>query len=314
MEVGGRGWSRALAGRAVGCTASSGHRGRPVGTGRPAGSQPPAPWAAPRRWHMQLVRSALCWGSRWSGQVPEPACARPSPGARLPCQGTPVSGARRTVPVPWTWKSLTFQAAGAAWLGPVQLVSGGQGLGLTQQDPQGSEQSWQAARDLWKGLDGAQCWLLEFWTQLVGMWAGMSGLLGGALQLPPGRARGKVSPVGLGWEPTCMVTMWGRQAVEGREGPEWRSSLLRGHLRAGGSRTGHRNSCLICVPCPLSTAANECICREAREGAQGAVTEGIGGGWLPGPGSLSPSQAGPVPSRGPACPLPRPPTCRLGCL
>lgn len=62
-----------------------------------------------------------------TGLVPEPACARPSPGARLPCQGTPVSGARQTVPVPRTWKSLTFQAAGAALLGLVQLVSAGQG-------------------------------------------------------------------------------------------------------------------------------------------------------------------------------------------
>lgn len=190
--------------------------------------------------------------------------------------------------MPWTWKSLTFQAAGAVWLGPVQLVSGGQGLGLTQQDPQGSEQSWQAARDLWKGLDGAQRWLLEFWTQLVGMWAGMSGLLRGALQLPPGRARGKVSPVGLGWGPTCMVTVWGHQAVEGRG--EASCSLGTCVQVAAGRATVIAT--LICVPCPLSTAANECICREARGGAQGAVTEGIGEGWLPGPGSLSPARQG----------------------
>lgn len=38
--------------------------------------------------------STLCWGGHWSGQVPEPACAKPSPGARLPCQGTPASGTR----------------------------------------------------------------------------------------------------------------------------------------------------------------------------------------------------------------------------
>lgn len=32
---------------------------------------------------------SLCCGSHWSGQVPEPAGARPGPGARLPCKGNP---------------------------------------------------------------------------------------------------------------------------------------------------------------------------------------------------------------------------------
>lgn len=84
-------------------------------------------------WQLAGEVSLLCGGGHWSGQVPEPAGARPSLGARLPCQGTLAIGARRTVPGPWTWKSLTFQAAGAALLGPVQLVPGGQGFGLTQQ-------------------------------------------------------------------------------------------------------------------------------------------------------------------------------------
>lgn len=84
--------------------------------------------------------------------------------------------------------------------------------------PPGLKQSWQAAWDLWKGLDVAQTWLLEFCTQLVGTWAGMSGLLRRALQLPPVRATWEgVSPVGLGWEPTYIVIVWGHKAVE-REG------------------------------------------------------------------------------------------------
>lgn len=52
-----------------------------------------------------LIASEVCFlsqGGHWSGQVPEPACASPSLGALLPCQGSPASGAKRVVPVPWT--------------------------------------------------------------------------------------------------------------------------------------------------------------------------------------------------------------------
>lgn len=75
-----------------------------------------------------------CQGSDWSGQVPAPAGARPSPGACLPCQGTPAGDARQILSVPWAWRSLTFQAAGAALLGPIQLVSRRQSFDLTQQN------------------------------------------------------------------------------------------------------------------------------------------------------------------------------------
>lgn len=98
----------------------------------------------------------LCQGSHWSGQVPKPACARPNLGTLLPCQGTPASGAKQVVPVPWTWRSLTLQAVGAALLGPVQFVSGGQGFVSPSRIPRGLKQSWQIAWDLWKGLDGTQ--------------------------------------------------------------------------------------------------------------------------------------------------------------
>lgn len=48
--------------------------------------------------------SSLHQGGHCSGQVPEPVCARLSLGTLLPCQGTPASGAKRIVPVPWTWR------------------------------------------------------------------------------------------------------------------------------------------------------------------------------------------------------------------
>ena len=82
--------------------------------------------------------------------------------------------------------SLTFRAAGAALLGPVQLMSRGQGFVSPSRIPQGLEQSWQTKWDLWKGLDGSQSLCLELWTQLVGRWAGASGLPREALQHLPG--------------------------------------------------------------------------------------------------------------------------------
>lgn len=136
--------------------------------------------------HATRKVSAVCWGGHWSGLMLEPACARPSPGACPPCQGTPASGTRWTVPVPQTWTSLTFRAAGAALLGLVQLVSRGQGFVSPSRIPQGLEQNWQTKWDLWKGLDGSQSLCLELWTQLVGRWAGASGLPREALQHLPG--------------------------------------------------------------------------------------------------------------------------------
>lgn len=95
------------------------------------------------------------------------------------------------MPVPRTWTSLTFRAAGAALLGPVQLVSRGQGFVSRSRIPQGLEHSWQTKWDLWKGLDGAQSLCLELWTQLVGRWAGASGLPREALQRLPGGVPGQ---------------------------------------------------------------------------------------------------------------------------
>lgn len=217
--------------------------------GSPAWSQCPAQGQCSAGAHAPGEVSALCQAGHWSGQVPGPACARPNSGARLPCQGTPASGARRTVPVPWTWKSLTFRAAGAGLLGPVQLMSGGQGFGLTQQNSPGLEQSWQTAWDLWKGLDSAQSWRLAFWTWLVGRWAGTLGPRRGlcSFRLEGALGRG-VSAVGLGSKPTCTTAVCGATAPGRREGrARGRGAVLGVYLRAarrGRRPDGCRNSCV----------------------------------------------------------------------
>lgn len=119
---------------------------------------------------------------------------------------------------------------------------------------------------------GGGCSAASTWQ---GMWEGVTGGAGRGAHLhgdrvgPPSRGKGGRAQRG---EASCS----GRTCVR----------VAAGRATA----TATVIAALICMPCPLSTAANECICREARGGAQGAVTEGTGGGWLPGPGSLSPAR------------------------
>lgn len=82
--------------------------------------------------------------------------------------------------------SLTFQGQ-ACWALSNLCLEGRTSVSPSR-IPQGLEWSWQAAWDLWKGLDGAQSLCLGLWARLVRTWAGTSGLPWGALQLLVGGA------------------------------------------------------------------------------------------------------------------------------
>lgn len=107
--------------------------------------------------------SSFCWGGHWSGQVPEPARARPclarEPQPVVPGRLCPFHGHRGPCPSRqqgqfcWALSSLCLE--GPALVSPSRI-------------PQGLEGSWQIAWDLWKGQGSAQSLSLEFWTWLEG--------------------------------------------------------------------------------------------------------------------------------------------------
>lgn len=212
-----------------------------MGVGGPAWSQGPAQGPCSAGAHAPGEVSALCQAGHWSGQMPGPACARPNSGARLPCQGTPASGARRTVPVPWTWKSLTFRTAGAGLLGPVQLISGGQGFGLTQHN---SPRVGTELADCMGPVEGAgqRPELAPGILDPVGWKVGWHvGPAPGALQLLPGRGP---------WE-RCVTCGAGLEAGRYR-GCVWGRST-----RGEGGQSRGEKRCAVCVPtcCAVQAAA-----------------------------------------------------------
>lgn len=56
---------------------------------------------------MRLVRSALSIVAVTGLAGAGGSLGQAQPSTRLPCKGTPAHGARRIVPVLWTWKFLT---------------------------------------------------------------------------------------------------------------------------------------------------------------------------------------------------------------
>lgn len=158
-----------------------GHRGRPGGPRVPCWE--PAPCSvgiAPQVAHAtgevsSLSGQSLVWpGARASLCQAPPGCPPALPGNPSQwCQADCASSMDMEV--------ADFPGHRGSLAGPCPTRVWRAGLRSHPAGSPGSGRSWQAARDLWRGLDGAQPRLLEFWAQWLGMWAGLSGRLRGAL-------------------------------------------------------------------------------------------------------------------------------------
>ena len=151
------------------------------------------------------------------------------------------------MPVPWPWMSLTFQASGAALLGPVQLVSEGQAFSLTQQN---SPRVGRELADSMGPVEGAG-WRPEpgpGTLDPVGWKVGWHVEPRGAGGRSAASAwRGpleKVSPVRLGWELIGVVNwdVWGLDIPKPSRGHSARR-------KGGRGRWGEARCCVYLCAC-----------------------------------------------------------------